>query len=68
MINCAADVGTCHSGYYGKVYPWVKEHGITDESCAPYEAVERECNDMGWCRECLPHIGVSCCVSSQLRF
>ena len=35
-------------------YEYIHENGISPEDCAPYEAVDGECNAEGRCKTCVP--------------
>jgi len=52
-LNCMPDdgfLGSCHGGYPGEVYKYVHEKGITDTTCAPYEAKTNACEKR--CKTC----------------
>ena len=53
VINCSG-AGSCSGGSRIGVYRYAKEQGIPDQTCQAYEAIDKECNDMGRCMDC-PH-------------
>lgn len=53
LLDCAADVGTCKSGNDYLALEWIKQHGITDRTCAPYTASQGAClNETSFCKIC----------------
>ena len=53
VINCG-NSGSCHGGWDSGVYSYAHKEGIPDQTCAVYEAVDKECNDMNRCKDCEP--------------
>ena len=53
VINCGHS-GSCHGGWDSGVYGYAHKEGIPDQTCAVYEAVNKECNDMNRCMDCPP--------------
>ena len=41
------------------MYEYIHSHGIPDETCQNYEAVNGECTPTGICENCSPKGGVS---------
>lgn len=54
LINCNGG-GTCEGGNPGGVYEYIKEHGIPDETCQPYQARDMSCNSLSVCENCHPN-------------
>jgi len=58
VLNCAVhEAGSCRGGDSGALYQWLSQHGVPDETCQPYEAVDRECLPLNVCRNCQPPVG-----------
>ena len=53
VINCS-NVGSCSGGRTASVYSYAHEQGIPDQTCAVYEAVDKECTDVNRCKNCWP--------------
>ena len=53
LINCNGG-GTCHGGDPSLAYKYISEHGIPEETCQNYEAVDGECKPKGVCETCVP--------------
>eukprot|EP00850_Spirogloea_muscicola_P010065 SM000058S18495 [mRNA] locus=s58:238036:242651:+ [translate_table: standard] len=53
LVNCA-DEGSCMGGSPYSVYPYMAAHGLPDETCQNYEAVDGECAPYGICETCSP--------------
>ena len=51
VINCG-HAGSCHGGNDNGVYKYAHEKGIPDQTCQAYEAIDKECNDLGRCMDC----------------
>mmetsp|Transcript_9202 Transcript_9202/g.9162 ORF Transcript_9202/g.9162 Transcript_9202/m.9162 type:complete len:622 (+) Transcript_9202:3-1868(+) len=63
VLSCyqTDDMQGCHGGDHMNTYWFIKENGITDESCSPYRAgsyYEEEnnvpCTNDVWCKNCEP--------------
>ncbi|KAM9985456.1 hypothetical protein ACTFIZ_008993 [Dictyostelium cf. discoideum] len=52
LLNCAGPDNTCDGGDPTEAYAYMAAKGITDETCAPYEAIDNECNAEGICKNC----------------
>lgn len=55
LINCHGG-GSCEGGNPGAVYEYLAKHGIPDETCQNYEAVDGECSPYGVCETCDPGV------------
>jgi len=53
LINCGGG-GSCEGGDVGGVFDYIQKHGIPDETCQNYEAVDGECQPYGICENCSP--------------
>ncbi|KAJ5072883.1 hypothetical protein M0811_09329 [Anaeramoeba ignava] len=60
LLNCASDVGTCDGGWVISLLPWLQKNGIVEETCSPYEAIDKECTDLNICKQCW---GTNQCVA-----
>lgn len=63
LLNCPS-CGSCHGGFPGCVYEYAHQNGLVDETCAPYEAADGVCNDVGHCKNCDPQ---KCWAQSQYK-
>ena len=53
LINCGGG-GTCRGGDPAHAYHYMAVHGLPDESCQNYEAVNGKCSPFGACETCEP--------------
>jgi cathepsin X len=58
LINCVLG-SSCDGGQPGSVYTYGHKHGIPDETCQNYEAVNGKCAPLGRCETCEPKKGCS---------
>jgi len=62
ILNCG-DAGSCHGGFAGGVYQWIKKHGgVATETSQPYLACSSESQE-GFC----PHVDLSCTALNTAR-
>jgi cathepsin X len=72
LLNCeSADQG-CHGGDPSNAFEYMATHGISDETCAPYEAAGHDtgktCKDIDICKNCDPNSGCSAVQKPKLYF
>jgi len=65
MVNCGP--GTCKGGNSHMAYAWMHNHGVTDETCQPYQAKTKKCNGMNICRDC-KHNGKCFAVEKPTKY
>jgi cathepsin X len=53
LLNCG-NAGTCQGGDSGAAYQYINQQGITDETCAPYQAIDLNCTAINVCKTCAP--------------
>lgn len=58
LINCGGG-GSCEGGNVGGVLEYMEEHGLPDETCQNYEAIDGQCAPTGVCETCSPGAGCS---------
>eukprot|EP01113_Clastostelium_recurvatum_P051349 TRINITY_DN995_c0_g1_i1.p1 TRINITY_DN995_c0_g1~~TRINITY_DN995_c0_g1_i1.p1 ORF type:complete len:293 (-),score=58.37 TRINITY_DN995_c0_g1_i1:76-954(-) len=51
LLNCL-NGSTCHGGDASAAYEYVHQKGISDETCAPYEAQDYQCTPENICKNC----------------
>ena len=51
IINCG-NAGSCHGGHPSGVFAYMKNHGVPTEGCMRYQAIDMECSDINFCRDC----------------
>lgn len=54
LLNCNGG-GTCFGGSPDMALDYINTHGISDSTCAPYEAKEKACQPFGICYDCTPN-------------
>lgn len=56
LLTCDTKNGGCHGGTQMGAYKWIHTHGISDTTCAPYQALSYSeglvCDKLAHCREC----------------
>merc|ERR1712070_1316431 len=66
MISCGHG-GTCMGGNHFLAYKSLTEKGVTDETCAPYQAKNMQCSAMAMCKDC-KHDGTCSAVQSAKKY
>jgi len=81
MLACG-DAGSCFGGNHFLAFRWLKESGITDETCAPYQAKDfttpevdedgievhrHHCTPMRQCKDC-KHSGGCSAVQDPMKY
>jgi len=59
ILNCATHTaGSCYGGDATAVYAWVQKHGVPEDTCQQYKAVDEFCTPLNTCRNCIPPPGM----------
>ena len=54
VVSCDKDVNGCHGGDSVSAYAYIKERGVTDETCSVYQAADVACDKKLICETCTP--------------
>ena len=54
VVSCDKDVNGCHGGDSVSAYAYIKDRGVTDETCSVYQAADLSCNKKVICETCNP--------------
>ena len=55
LVNCVKGSSRgCHGGNANEAYEYIRQNGITDDSCSNYRAADEECSAINICRNCDP--------------
>ena len=54
VVSCDKDVNGCHGGDSVSAYAYIKNRGVTDETCSVYQAADVSCNKKIICETCNP--------------
>lgn len=58
ILNCGTHIaGSCHGGSGSGAYEFTHKHGVPDDTCQLYRAVDDECTDLNVCDNCVPPVG-----------
>lgn len=52
LLNCVGSSSTCHGGSPAQAYEYIRQKGIPDETCAPYQAMDLPCTAENICKNC----------------
>jgi len=70
LLNCAQAKGfqgSCNGGFAHSAYSFVEKYGITDSSCAPYQAQCLSCSRENTCKSCA-HDGTCNAVANPTKY
>ena len=58
LLNCGTEIaGSCHGGSSTGAYEFAHTHGVPDDTCQLYRAVDDECTDLNVCATCVKPVG-----------
>ena len=61
LVDCVKDNSHgCEGGDPSAAYAYAMKHGITDETCAPYQALDGACTPQSVCSDCSPNPLTGC--------